>query len=138
MTVVVPSTNVVDRTEFVRRLGERFPNIAAQIDDIDRGLLHPEMAVFARATVAAIEAGNASLVADFLTFADEILGSADTAVENAIYVSYLENVFLGETRQIYLNARRKLSPRLARGLVELEEHFERLAEAAAKRGQPEP
>jgi hypothetical protein len=138
MTAVVPATNVVDRPEFVRRLGERFPNVAAQIDDVDRGLLHLEMAVFARATAAAIEAGSAILVADFLAFADEILGSADSAVENAIYVSYLENIFLGETREVYLHARRKLPPRLARGLIELEEHFERLAEAAAKRGQPKP
>jgi hypothetical protein len=132
MTAVIPASGVIDRAEFVRRLGERFPAVAAQIDETDRGLLHLEMAVLARATSAAIEAKNDASVAELLSFAEEILGAADSSVENAIYVSFLENVFLGETRPGYVAHRERLSPRLAKGLAALEQHFERLTSETHK------
>jgi hypothetical protein len=56
MKAALPWTGVVDHVEFLRRLQERFPEVAAEIDDIERGLLHLEMAVFARATSVAVEA----------------------------------------------------------------------------------
>jgi hypothetical protein len=56
-----------------------------------------------------------------------VLSSATADVENAVYVSYLENVFLWNERPAFVNARKMLPPRLARGLFELEEHFAMLA-----------
>jgi hypothetical protein len=61
---------------------------------------------------------------------ERVLLSAASDVENAVHVSYLENVFLGEERPAFLAAREQLPPRLARGLMELEQHFERLATRA--------
>jgi hypothetical protein len=124
----VPGT-LVNRDEFIRRLEDRFPAIAAEIDGLDQGLLHLEMAVFARATAAAIDDGDRSKVTDFFAFAEEIVVTADSDVENAIYVSYLENIFLCD-EPLRIEAQNWLPPRLAKGLVELEKHFERMARSS--------
>lgn len=131
MPVVMPTNwvpgTLVNRDEFIRRLAERFPAIAAEIDDLHEGLLHLEMAVFARATAAAIDGRDRSKVNDLFAFAEEILVTADSAVENAIYVSYLENIFLCD-EPLRIEAQNWLPQRLAKGLVELEKHFERMAQ----------
>jgi hypothetical protein len=62
---------------------------------------------------------------------ETVLSSAAADVENAVYVSYLENVFLWDERPAFSDARKKLPPRLARGLFELEEHFAMLASYTA-------
>ena len=54
-----------------------------------------EMAVFARATVAAIDSGDLNEVAKQFAFIDKLFHNATPELGNAIYVSYLENVFLG-------------------------------------------
>jgi hypothetical protein len=71
-------------------LTQRFPKIAASIDDIRAGLLHPEMAVFAHATEAAMLARETEVVRDHFDFAEELLTHAADDVDNAIYFSYLE------------------------------------------------
>ena len=54
-------------------------------------------------------------------------------LENAIYVSYLENVFLGRDDERCRSARSGLSGRLAAALVSLEEHWKNIAEWNRKR-----
>ena len=130
MIAPVPATGLVDHAEFLRRLKARFPQVFDEIDDSDRGLLHLEMATLARATSAAISARESAHATDHFAFVDDLLAQADPSVENAIYVSYLENVFLGESRPEYLDARARLPNRLANALRELEQHFEELSRAA--------
>ena len=122
---------------FEELLVSRFPAIAAQINDVERGLLHLEMAAFARATCAAIESGALKVVAAHLAFIDELFGDAPPDLENAIYVSYLENVFLGRDDERYRSTRSALSNRLRAALSNLEEHWQNIAEWHRKR-LPEP
>ncbi len=121
-----------DRNDFDRMLTERFPAIAAEIDDFERGSLHLEMAVFARATCGAINGGDSEQVEAHIRLVDELLSNAGPDLENAVYVSYLENVFLGSDDPRYLLARTMLSQRLRSALAELEEHWKGIAEWKAR------
>ena len=119
----------IDREAFLQALTERFPEIAASISDIESGLLHPEMGVISHATRSAIAAHKWEAVKEQFEFIGEIFVGANDAVRNAVYVSYLENVFLGETSSDFKMARAMLPPVLNHAMSELEAHFERLANA---------
>lgn len=116
------------RWRFEVLLANRFPDISSQIDEVEHGLLHLEMAAFARATCAAIENGNLPDVAAHFGFIDELFHDAAPDLENAIYVSYLENVFLGRDDERYRSVRSGLPTRLAAALVDLEQHWKKVAE----------
>jgi hypothetical protein len=127
----VASPNSIDHAAFDQLVMLELPEVAAELDADDRALLHVEMAAVARATSRAIEAGNFAEVSRHLALMEKVLGSAASDVENAVYVSYLENVFLWDERPAFVEARKNLPPRLARGLFELEEHFAMLVSHAA-------
>ena len=119
----------IDREAFLQALNARFPAIAASISDIESGLLHPEMGIVSHVTRSTITAHNWEAVKEQFEFIGEIFVGANDAVRNAIYVSYLENVLLGETSSDFQKARAMLPPVLSQAMVELEAHFERLANA---------
>jgi hypothetical protein len=121
------------RRRFEELLAERFPGISAQINEFEPGLLHLEMAAFARATCAAIDGGDLQEVTAHLAVIDELFNNPPPDLENAIYVSYLEDVFLGREDERYRSARSGLSRRLEAALVDLEEHWEKIAEWSRKR-----
>ena len=127
MAELIRASGLKDRDDFERLLAERFPAIAAAIDDVERGLLHLEMAVLARATCRAVDLGDSPQFQDHIRFVDELLSDAGPDLENAIYISYLENVFLGSEDPRYLIARAMLSNRLQTALTELEEHWKKIA-----------
>ncbi len=120
----------IDRELFLTALAERFPEITARISDVEAGLLHPEMSVVSAATRNAIEAGDWNAVAAHFKFVAEIFAGGNEAVRNAVCVSYLENVLLGETAVQFSTARAMLPSVLSKAMVELEAHFERLARAS--------
>jgi len=121
------------KNDFERLLAERFPSVAAQIDESERDLLHLEMAVLARVTCRAIDFAEFEEVQLHLGFVDELLSNAAPDLENAIYVSYLENVFLGLEDRRYLTARGMLSGRMQTALAELEDHWGKVAKWTKQR-----
>jgi hypothetical protein len=116
----------IDHSRFIALLTERFPEIAASIDDDFRGLLHLEVATFARATQPAIDDQDKAKVLRHFKFIDEVFRDASPDVENAINVSYLENLRFEDRKEALANARDLLTPRLQVALAELEEYLERL------------
>src|SRR5690242_9934979 len=94
-----------DRSDFERKLAEQFPAVAAEIDGCERGLLHLEMAVLARATCRAIDTANFQEIQAHLRFVDDLFSDAGPDLQNAVYVSYLENVFLGSDNDQYMSVR---------------------------------
>ena len=117
----------IDREAFLQALVARLPEIARSITENECGLLHMEMAVVSHATHEAIEAQNWNTLETHFSFISEVLQRGTEAVQNAVYVSYLENVFLGETKLEFACARAMLPPALAGALAKLEAHFEVLA-----------
>ena len=127
----------IDHSRFVLLLTARFPEVAATIDDCSQGLLHLEMATLARATQAAIyNQDKATIVRHFL-FVDEVLRDAAPDVENAVNVSYLENLRFEGRKAEATKARDLLTPRLRLALLELEEHLARLHRSSVA-GASEP
>ena len=115
------------RVRFVCLLTERFPAVAAEIDEIEKGEMHLEMGVLARATCRSIESGDWVQVRGFLSFVEELFIAAPAGLENAIYVSFLENVFLGQESSRYATARTMLSAGLKAALADLEQHWRAIA-----------
>jgi hypothetical protein len=116
----------IDHTRFITLLADRFPGIAANIDDCSKGLLHLEMAALARATQSAIDGQDTSSVCAHFQFIDEVFRNAAPDVENAVYVSYLENLHFDGRKAGPTNARELLTPRLRPALAALEEYLDRI------------
>jgi hypothetical protein len=133
MGELIRARGVKDRSYFQRLLAERFPAVAAEIGEFESGELHGEMAVLARATCRAIELADSPQIEAHLRFVDEIFSDAGSDLENAVFVSYLENVFLWSEDPRYASARAILSKRLQTTLTEIEDHWEKLASWQARR-----
>jgi hypothetical protein len=117
---------VCGRRHFIRSLTGRFPDVAASISEYARGLLHCEMGAFARATQAALDRGDFATAQAHFGFAEELWQVAGPALENALAVSYLENIDFGKRYGRSSPTRDMLPPGLRAGLSELEEHLRRL------------
>jgi hypothetical protein len=116
----------IDHPRFIALLTDRFPEVASAIDDCSEGLLHLEMATLARATQKAIDnEDNATIVRHF-QFVDEVFRDAAPDIENAVNVSYLENLRFESRKAALVQARDLLTPRLRKTLIELEEYLARI------------
>jgi hypothetical protein len=114
MTDIVVKNGLIDHAAFERLLMSLLPDVVAEIDDDERSLLHMEMSAVARATCRAIENSDANSIRRHFEFIENVLSNAAPDIENAVHVSYLENVFLGEERAAFLRARSALPPRYLR------------------------
>ena len=122
----------IDRERFIALLNEQFPEVVAKIDDISAGLLHLEMATFSRETQAAIDAQDNETVKRHFRFIDEMFRDAAPEVENAVNVSYLENLRFDDRKAGPTRARGLLSPRLHQALVDLEEYLAKLHDGGGR------
>lgn len=111
---------MIDRDEFVAMMTERYPAIAAEIDDCARGLLHLEMGALAHAAQAAISDEDTASVREHLRFIDEVYRRATPEVKNAVHVSYLECLSFDGKHGKRINSRAMLSPALKAALRGLE------------------
>jgi hypothetical protein len=116
----------IDHPRFIALLTDRFPEVVAAIDDCSEGLLHLEMATLARATQAAIDNQDKATVVRHFQFVDVVFRDAAPDVENAVNVSYLENLRFEGRKAAPTKARDLLTPRLRQALIELEEYLARI------------
>jgi len=123
-------TDMADRDTFIEGVRQLFPESFHEMEDIEDELLHIDMADFSRTTNNAIRMNNTSLAKEHFQFIGQLFQKANPDLENAIIVSYLENIFIGESEAIYLAARKLLPPNLAKALTELEGHFDKLYESS--------
>ena len=84
------------------------------------------MGTLAHATQMAISAEDVQTVRRHFAFVDELFSSAAPDVENAIYVSYLENLAFDGRQARRIGARGLLPPRLRKALADLEEYLDKL------------
>ena len=127
---VIVKSELAGRSEFIDGVESLFPESFAELHNLEDELLHLDMASFARTTVSAIESGNVNLFKAHFNFISELFSKAHPDLENAIYVSYLENVLLDQSNPKVLNARELLPDNLKIALSGLEEHFEKLHESS--------
>lgn len=110
----------IGHAKFVELLKERFPAVAAEIDECDEGLLHLEMSALMRATNDAIRIGDVATVKAHFAFIDEVERFATGDVSNAVGASYLEHLLVDSRDGRFMKARGMLSPRLLAALETLE------------------
>ena len=126
-TKIDKSRNLFNREDFIEGVRKRFPESLKEMYGLEDELLHIDMSNFARTTETAIEVQDIDLAKDHLNFMSEMLSRADPDLINAINVSYLEHVFLFKDDPRYTKVRKMLPENLAKELIELGEHFEKLA-----------
>jgi hypothetical protein len=85
-----------DRDEFLARLAADFPDVAAGFGPYSAGRLHCEVGDFLRATERAMDEGRLWEAERHFRLVEELLAAADPELRNALEVSYLENLALGE------------------------------------------
>lgn len=126
---------MIDREAFIDMLTERYPAVAAGIDDCAQGFLHLEMGTLARAVQAAISDEDTAAVRDHFRFIGEVYRRATPEVKNAVHVSYLECLSFDGKHGKRIKARGLLSPELQAGLIGLEAYN---AELFGRRGNVPP
>jgi hypothetical protein len=106
------------REEFMARLTREFPDVVAGIDSCSSGLLHCEVAAFRRATEKAMDTGHLWAAERHFRLVQELLAVAGSELENALEVSYLEDLALGEwTSERYRAIRERMPKALRETLI---------------------
>jgi hypothetical protein len=113
-------TRVIDREAFIDMLSERYPLVAADIDESAQGLLHLEMGALARAAQIAISEEDMGAVREHFRFIGEVYRLATPEVKNAVHVSYLECLGFDGKHGKRIKARELLSAEMQAGLRGLE------------------
>jgi hypothetical protein len=107
----------MNREQFLDRLAAQFPDVAAQIRPDETGLLHCEVAAFRRATEEAMDAERLWAVEKHFRFVEELLSKAGPELRNALEVSYLEDLALGEWSAARYKAVKERMPRSLRSIL---------------------
>jgi hypothetical protein len=107
----------IDRQGFLAQLAVQFPEALAQITPCESGLLHCEVAAFRRATEEAMDAGHLWIAEQHFRLIERLLPQADPALHNALEVSYLEDLALGECTPGRYRAVKKRMPQSLRQIL---------------------
>ncbi|MDQ3754302.1 MAG: hypothetical protein M3371_06170 [Acidobacteriota bacterium] len=116
----------INEAKFLELALAEFPSLAEEFAE-EEGLFHLQVAALSRFTQAAIERNDRATLQRCYSLLEEMVKSATFEVQNAIYVSFLENLNF-ETSSFGAEARRLLPPALSKMLVELEEHWQQIGE----------
>jgi hypothetical protein len=86
----------INRARFLQLLNATFPEVTQAVDECCKGILHFEMGVFATITEAALDQKRFRRVDEYFRFVEAVWERATPAVQNAIHVSYIEDLALGK------------------------------------------
>jgi hypothetical protein len=111
----------IDEAKFLAMAVAEFPSLAGAFAE-NEGLFHVQMGAFSHLAQDAIERGDLATVKRCYDLANEAMKNVRPNVENAVFVSFLENLNF-ETSPHGSEAERLLSPKLTEMLAELNEHW---------------
>jgi hypothetical protein len=111
---------------FSAYLTQHFPDVVAKVNTTGLGVLQFEAGALKLATQEAIQKRDWATVATHFAFIDNVLEAADIELHKTIGVSYLVNLFYGETSINFAKARTLMPKRLANALEIIERHYEEL------------
>jgi hypothetical protein len=110
----------LNKDKFVELALADFPQLRDEFAEQD-GLFHLQMAAFSRFAQAAIDRNDLDILIKCYGLLAEVMKSATSDVENAIYVSFLENLDFASSPH-GPRSKRLLPPVLQKALAELDEH----------------
>jgi hypothetical protein len=114
------SVTVMGRADFIHHVTLHLPEVSCLIEEDDFGILHLEMGAMKLATREAILSYEFHTVRRHFSFISYLFEHADQDLNDAIRVSYLENMFIGEETPEYEHARSMLPKNLAEALKKLD------------------
>lgn len=106
----------VGSSDFMQLLALHLPEVAEHVDESDFGYIHLEVGVLKLASRSAILSRNMSDMLRHLILVRDLLGRADQTLHDALRVSYLEALFLGESGAETIAARGML-PRVMEDML---------------------
>jgi hypothetical protein len=109
MVTYQQSKPLIRHADFMRLVTLYLPEVAARIEESDLGIVHLEIGAMKLATKDAFARSDFATVRKHLFLIADLLDRADTELYNAIRISYLEAMFLGETSAAHIVARGLLS-----------------------------
>jgi len=111
---------IMGRADFIHHVTLHMPEVSSRIEEDDFGVLHLEMGAMKLATRDALIRYEFHTVRRHFSFIAYLFEHADNALYDAILVSYLEGLFIGEASPEYENARSLLPKNLAEALKKAE------------------
>lgn len=124
------SKPLVTRADFMKQVTLYLPEVAARIEESDFGIVHLEVGAMKLATRDAIVARDPAAVRRYLALIADLFERADAELYDAIRISFLEALFLGETSFVYTEARNMLSRTMENVLRQAETRLEKSLTAA--------
>lgn len=103
------SKPLIKRADFMKLVTLYLPEVAARIEESDFGIVHLEIGAMKLATKDAFACNDFFSVRKHLLLIADLFDRADAELYDAIRVSYLEAIFLGETSAAHIVARGMLS-----------------------------
>jgi hypothetical protein len=117
------SRPLMTRLDFMQQIALYLPEVSELIEESDFGILHLEVGALKLATRQALRQFNLSRIRSHLFLVGNLFEHADAELGEAILVSYLEPLFLGETSIAHSEARSLLSQPMEEALRRSEMHF---------------
>jgi hypothetical protein len=107
----------IDQSKFRDLLAAEFPDVATEVRERGDGQLHLEAATIRQATERAMDAGQLWAAERHFRFVERVLRDAAPDVVNALSVSYLEDLALGECTPQRYGAVKERMPAKLRGAM---------------------
>lgn len=114
------SKPLVKRSDFMKQVTLYLPEVAARIEESDFGIVHLEVGAMRLATREAIIERDFATVRKHLFLITDLFDRADGELYEAIRISWLEALFLGETSAAHFMARDLLSKQMENALRQAE------------------
>lgn len=116
---------LVRRADFIKQMTLFLPEVAARIEESDFGFVHLEVGAMRIATLDAFARSDFASVRRHMQLAADLFDRADAELYDAIRVSWLEALFLGETSAAHIAARGMLSRPMENALRQAELRLEK-------------
>ncbi len=114
------SKPLLKRADFMKLITLYLPEVAARIEESDFGIVHLEIGAMKLATRDAFNRNDFATVRKHLLLIADLFERADADLYDAIRISYLEALFLGDTSAAHIVARGMLSNALSNALRQAE------------------
>ncbi|MFZ2162106.1 MAG: hypothetical protein WAW02_07810 [Sideroxyarcus sp.] len=125
------SKPLIKRTDFMKLVTLYLPEVAARIEESDFGIVHLEIGAMKLATKEAFARSDFATVRKHLFLIADLFDRADAELYEAIRISYLEALFLGDTSAAHIVARGMLSNAMENALRQAELRLEKQRSAPA-------
>jgi hypothetical protein len=120
------SKPLIKRADFMKLVTLYLPEVATRIEESDFGVVHLEIGAMKMATKDAFARSDFSTVRKHLFLIADLFDRADAELYDAIRISYLEALFLGETSAAHIVARGMLSNAMENTLRQAELRLEKI------------